>query len=108
MHNGSVINVNEQYIQDSIWYPEKDVVAGYGPVSKMNSFKGQLDEEDVNDVIAFLKYLKDPSLVSDDPVGESGATENRETQQKTNLRKLRILDDEEYRKRLRVVTTRFA
>ena len=36
----------------------------------MNSFKGQLDEEDVNDVIAFLKYLTDPSLVSDTPIGE--------------------------------------
>lgn len=73
MHNGSVIEVNEQYIQDSIWYPEKDVVAGYGPVSKMNSFKGQLNEEDINDVIAFLKYLTDPTLVSDEPVGEASA-----------------------------------
>ena len=70
LHNGSVVDVNEQYVQDSIWFPEKDVVAGYGPVSKMNSFKGQLDEKDVNDVIAFLKYLKDPSLVSDTPIGE--------------------------------------
>ena len=70
LHNGTTIDVDEQYIQDSIWFPEKDVVAGYGPVSKMNSFKGQLDEEDVNDVIAFLKYLKDPSLVSDTPIDE--------------------------------------
>ena len=66
LHDGRTVKVDDQYIQDSIWYPEKHVVAGYGPVSKMNSFKGQLDEEDINDVISFLKYLNDPSLVSDE------------------------------------------
>jgi cytochrome c oxidase subunit 2 len=69
--DGTKVKVDAQYIQDSIWYPEKHVVAGYGPVSKMNSFKGQLKEEDINDIVAFLKYLNDPSSVS----SEAGAEE---------------------------------
>ena len=70
LHGGGTVKVDEQYIQNSIWYPEKDVVEGYGPVSKMNSFKGMLNEEDINDVIAFLKYLNDPTSVSEKSLGE--------------------------------------
>jgi cytochrome c2 len=50
---------------DSIWTPAKDIVDGYGPVTKMNSFKGILKQEDINFVIAYLKKLKN----------EEGATE---------------------------------
>jgi cytochrome c oxidase subunit 2 len=67
---GRTVKVDEQYVLDSIWEPAKDIVEGYGPVSKMNSFKGILDQADVNRVIAYLKYLKDPALVSDAPEAE--------------------------------------
>jgi cytochrome c oxidase subunit 2 len=80
LHGGGTVPVNDQYIQDSIWYPEKHVVEGYGPVSKMNSFKGQLSEEDVNDVIAFLKYLNDPNSVGSEPAGETPASESPDTE----------------------------
>ena len=50
--------VDEAYVLHSIWYPEKHIVKGYGPVSKMNSFKGILDQKDVDYVIAYLKELK--------------------------------------------------
>ncbi|QEG20270.1 cytochrome c oxidase subunit II [Mariniblastus fucicola] len=67
---GSKIKVDEQYVYNSIMEPNKDIVAGYGPVSKMNSFQGKLSPEDVNQVIAYLKYLKDPTSVSNTPEGE--------------------------------------
>jgi cytochrome c oxidase subunit 2 len=67
---GTKVKVDEQYVLNSIWEPAKDIVDGYGPVTKMNSFKGILDQNDVNRVIAYLKYLKDPSSVSDQPEKE--------------------------------------
>ncbi len=67
---GRKVKVDEQYVLDSIWEPAKDIVDGYGPVSKMNSFKGILDQADVNRVIAYLKYLKDPASVEDVPEKE--------------------------------------
>lgn len=59
MHSGETITVDEQYVLDSIWEPAKDVVQGYGPITKMNSFKGILNQADVNDIIAYLKKLKE-------------------------------------------------
>lgn len=56
---GKTIKVDEQYVLDSIWEPAKDIVDGYGPITKMNSFKGILSQEDVNFVIAYLKKLKE-------------------------------------------------
>ncbi len=58
---GQTVKVDEQYILDSIWEPAKDVVDGFGPVTKMNSFKGILNQNDVNDIIAYLKKLKEES-----------------------------------------------
>lgn len=65
------VAVNEDYVLESIWYPAKKIVEGYGPVSKMNSFKGKLTQEDVNQVIAYLKYLNDPADVAGGDI-ESG------------------------------------
>ena len=67
---GKKIKIDEEYILNSIWEPNMHIVEGYGPVSKMNSFKGKLTQEDVNQVIAFLKYLDDPTSVSNTPEGE--------------------------------------
>lgn len=64
------IKIDEQYIYDSIMEPGKHIVKGYGPVSKMNSFQGKLFREDVDNIIAFLKYLDDPNSVSNEPEGE--------------------------------------
>jgi len=71
LHDGSTVKVDEQYIKDSIEYPDKHIVAGFGPPSQMNSFKGILSAEDINEVIAFIKYLADPKLVAEDVKTES-------------------------------------
>lgn len=71
---GKRVKVDEQYVLDSIWDPNKDIVDGYGPPSKMNSFKGILDQTDVNRIIAYLKHLKEPGSVSDKTEGELEGT----------------------------------
>lgn len=76
---GKRVKVDEQYVLDSIWEPAKDIVDGYGPVSKMNSFKGILNQEDVNRIIAYLKYLKDPASVTDQPEKELGDSPTEST-----------------------------
>ena len=75
---GKKIKIDEEYIKNSIWYPGQDIVEGYGPVSKMNSFKGKLTQDDINQVIAYLKYLEDPEKVSDKAEGEGGGAETSE------------------------------
>lgn len=76
LHGGGTVKIDEQYIYDSIMEPMKHVVAGYGPVSKMNSFQGKLFQEDVNHIIEYLKYLSDPDSVSNTPEGELEAEGN--------------------------------
>ena len=60
MIDGSKVLVDEDYIRSSILYPDKHIVAGYGPVSKMNSFDGKLTEENIMDLIAYIKKEFDP------------------------------------------------
>jgi len=67
---GRKIKIDEDYIQNSIWYPDQDIVEGFGPVSKMNSFKGKLTPDDVREIIAYLKYLDDPDSVTNKTEGE--------------------------------------
>ncbi len=67
---GEAFKANETYIKESILYPSKKIVEGFGAegsISKMNSFKGILSETpggDIDHVIAFLRYLQDPDSVS--------------------------------------------
>ncbi len=69
--DGSTIKVDEEYLRSSILYPDRHVVAGYGPVSKMNSFDGKLTRENQMDLIAYIKYVNDPGKYGDTtPVGE--------------------------------------
>ncbi|RYF49116.1 MAG: cytochrome c oxidase subunit II [Cytophagaceae bacterium] len=53
--NGSVIIAGEQYMQDSILLPQKEITAGYEPV--MPTYQGVLSEEEVMQLVAYLKSL---------------------------------------------------
>lgn len=48
--------VDEEYVRESIYEPNKRIVKGYLPA--MPSYQGQLSEEQINDIIEFLKSLK--------------------------------------------------
>lgn len=55
LEGGGTVNADERYIRDSILLPMSQVVAGYDPV--MPSFEGLLSEEELMELIAYIKSL---------------------------------------------------
>jgi cytochrome c oxidase subunit 2 len=53
LQDGRAIVADENYIRDSILLPKKDVVAGFEPV--MPSFAGQVSEEDIQALVAYIR-----------------------------------------------------
>jgi cytochrome c oxidase subunit II len=53
--DGREVVADETYLRDSILQPRRDIVAGYAPI--MPSFAGQLGEDDLLKLIAYLKSL---------------------------------------------------
>jgi cytochrome c oxidase subunit 2 len=53
LQDGRTLVADENYIRDSILLPKKDVVAGFEPV--MPSFAGQVSEEDIQALIAYIR-----------------------------------------------------
>ncbi len=55
LSDGRHITADEAYLRDSILLPTKDIVAGYDPI--MPSFQGVATEEQILELIAFIKSL---------------------------------------------------
>jgi cytochrome c oxidase subunit 2 len=55
LEDGSVVTADEQYIRESILNPPAKVVAGFSRL--MPSYRGQLSEEQVADLVAYVKSL---------------------------------------------------
>src|SRR6185437_8894170 len=53
---GMMVAADENYMRESIMDPMAKIVKGYAP--QMPTFRGMLSDEDVNDLIAYLKTLK--------------------------------------------------
>src|SRR5262249_26844146 len=56
LQNGQVITADENYIRESVLNPQAKVVAGFQPI--MPSFQGIVTEEQLTQLIAYLKTLK--------------------------------------------------
>jgi cytochrome c oxidase subunit 2 len=54
--NGSVVTADENYLRESIMNSQAKVVAGYQPI--MPPFQGQISEEGLLQLIAYIKTLK--------------------------------------------------
>jgi cytochrome c oxidase subunit 2 len=54
--DGSAQTVDENYIRESIYTPNAKVVSGFTP--QMPSFAGQINDDQMNAVIAYIKSLK--------------------------------------------------
>lgn len=67
--SGDEVVVEDNYIRESVIYPKAKVVAGYQPV--MPSYKGQLSDDDIESIIAYLKSI---SSTSSAPAGEPEMT----------------------------------
>jgi cytochrome c oxidase subunit 2 len=55
LRDGRTVSADETYIRESIYHPGAKIVAGYEDI--MPTFKGQVSEEEVIQLIAFLKSL---------------------------------------------------
>ncbi len=53
--NGDTVIVDENYIKESIINPQGKIAEGYQPI--MPTFKGQVTEEQINSIVAYIKSL---------------------------------------------------
>jgi cytochrome c oxidase subunit 2 len=53
--SGDKVLVDEQYIRNSVLNPGSQIVKGYQPI--MPTFKGQVTEEQLNSLVAYIKSL---------------------------------------------------
>jgi len=58
LSDGTVVRADEQYLHDSILQASKQIAAGYENI--MPTFQGQLSEEEVMELIAYIKSLSEP------------------------------------------------
>jgi cytochrome c oxidase subunit II len=56
LEGGNTVIADERYIHDSIMLPNEQITAGYAAI--MPSFQGQIGEEDVLDLIEYIKSLR--------------------------------------------------
>ncbi len=56
LRDGRTVTADEEYIRRSIYDPGRDVVAGWENI--MPTFKGQVSEEEVIELIAFIRSLR--------------------------------------------------
>jgi cytochrome c oxidase subunit 2 len=55
LSDGRTVIADEQYLRNSILHPHQDVVAGFATV--MPSFEGQVDEDELARLVAYIKSL---------------------------------------------------
>jgi cytochrome c oxidase subunit 2 len=58
LQDGRVVTADDQYLRDSILDPNRDVAAGFQPV--MPTFKGQVSEDELLKLVAYIKSLGRP------------------------------------------------
>jgi cytochrome c oxidase subunit 2 len=57
LSDGSEVTVDAAYIKESIWKPQAKVVASYPPIMP-GIYEGKLSEENINDIIEYIKTLQ--------------------------------------------------
>jgi cytochrome c oxidase subunit 2 len=58
LQGGKQVIADEAYVRESILYPQAKIVAGFEPI--MPTFQGQVNEEGILQLIAFIKSLSNP------------------------------------------------
>ena len=82
--NGQTVTANDDYIRSSILNPGGNIVEGYQPI--MPTFKGQVTEEQLVQLVAYVKSLSSNKTTSTTP-GNSSTT-NSASNTATNVNKL--------------------
>jgi cytochrome c oxidase subunit 2 len=55
LSDGSRVQADESYIRESIFFPKAKIVAGYDPI--MPTFEGRITEEQVQELVAYIKSI---------------------------------------------------
>src|SRR6202048_1695862 len=58
LNNGQTVKADEAYIRESILNPQAKIVTGFGPI--MPSFQGQVSEDQLLQIVAYIKSLSTP------------------------------------------------
>ena len=58
LNNGQSVKADEAYVRESVLNPQAKIVTGFGPI--MPSFQGQLSEEQLLQLVAYVKSLSTP------------------------------------------------
>jgi cytochrome c oxidase subunit II len=61
LSNDQVVTADDNYIRESILNPQGQIVKGFGPI--MPTFQGQVNEEDLLKLLAYIKSLAPPAKV---------------------------------------------
>jgi len=59
MQDGQRVKVDDNYLRESIIFPRAKIVAGFPPI--MPSYEGQLSEEQIFQLLAYIKLLQTPT-----------------------------------------------
>lgn len=70
LHDGRRVRADETYLRESILDPQKKIVAGWQPI--MPTYRGQVTEEQVLELITYIKTLKTPEeAAAREPEGDA-------------------------------------
>ncbi len=77
LSDNHTVTADENYIRESILNPQAKIVKGYGPI--MPTFQGQVNEEDLLKLLAYIKSLNvGPALKPAGPAGEPAPRSGRQ------------------------------
>ena len=62
LNDGTTVMADDAYLRESVLYPSAKIVQGYRPI--MPTFKGQVTEEQLLQLIAYIKSLSPPAVPS--------------------------------------------
>ena len=62
LQDGSIVEVDENYLRQSILDPQSQIVAGYQPI--MPTFQGQVNEAQLMQLVSYIKSLKPPETAA--------------------------------------------
>lgn len=71
LHGGGSVAVDENYLRESVLFPEAKVAEGFGPITQMQSFQGKLNDQQLLYLIAYIKEINGVSA----PAGGTPATD---------------------------------
>ncbi|HZT42389.1 MAG TPA: cytochrome c oxidase subunit II [Chthonomonadaceae bacterium] len=88
LSNGQVVIADDRYLHDSILLPKLQVVAGYKPV--MPSFKGAISDDQVMELVAYIKSLGNNAGRADPRLPQNAVGAGAETTYQQQSVKARI------------------